>query len=95
MVFLCAWWSPHWLIFRKEHPAAVLWSSQVPGEGQEGREMLAGVVPIGSKALSMLSPAGSCLTNKRCQEEPGLPGTSVNSQLAQRCSCWKETLETL
>lgn len=56
-----------------------------------GREMLAGVGPIGSRAFSMLSSAGSCLTNKRCQEEPGLPGSSVNSQLAQSCSCWKET----
>lgn len=67
----------------------------MPGEEQEGREMLAGVVPIGSRAFSMLSPAGSCLTNKRCQEEPGLPGSSVNSQLAQSCFCWKETLEIL
>lgn len=57
--------------------------------------MLAGVVPIGSGALSVLSPAGSCLTNKTCQEEPGLPGTSVSSQVAQSCSCWKETLEIL
>lgn len=67
----------------------------MPGEGQEGREMLAGEVPIGSRALSMFYPAGSCLTNKRCQEEPGLPDTSVNSQLAQSCFCWKETLEIL
>lgn len=57
--------------------------------------MLSGVVPIGFRVLSVLSPAGSCLTNKRCQEEPGLPGTSASSQLAQSCSCWKETLEIL
>ena len=57
--------------------------------------MLAGVVPIGSPVLSVLSPAGRCMAGKRSQEEPGFLGTSVSGQLARSCSHWKETLETL
>lgn len=53
------------------------------------------VVPIGSPVLGVLPPARIRMAGKRCQGEPGLPGTSTSGQLAWSCSHWKETLETL